>query len=823
MAHSRVPLSGTFVLVVAQLAFVPTSPLSTVYSNPTIAPRADARTVSLIFHVIHDPTDTSTYIDISDLQDQVTALNTAYNSATYDDYSFQIAAVIYHADADLHEDVGPIAYDEDVESLVIDAEHYVNVVIGDMPAGYYGWSTWPDAYYAPDGQKNQILLDYLTLPNGPEIEGWDDGDTLVHEMGHYLGHLEHVFDEDNGCFDYDAPDVQDTNECNLGSTIRSCPWGDPFQSCPGTLPNGDPISNYMHYTTDACRTVLSNGQHARLDSLFENKRLALDHSSDEITIPSGHVVTIDSAEFYIAAGYGIKIEGTFNITNSEFLALNSSWGGIEFSSGSGGSISNSAINDVAGTYAVRITDASPTLDDVDIEYGGIYVSGSSAFPVVKYVRILDGTVGLVYTNSAGGTVYMTYADVSGHALETSYYADPWVGTFPGCCGGYNRFDGASVGIYSIYMSTAYAGNASYDGFNDLCTASGDILAAHFSSTLYADDNFWPNQTIENTSTSSGGVINATNVKSGASDCSEPSWRVGSVLQPEIRVDGTLQRAFKLGAGSSDTDAAIDLLAQSMGEVVVDQAVRLRAESAVLFRRVVSTRPGTDLSAAALRGLFRLARMSDDRSYLSYLENLGATDGPDQAAAMGQLIQAYRYWGDRARAYETARALRTLFADEWLENYARFSLFELDLEDGDLAGAHGWLTGLVPYSDWEASRLEEAWSRLESEGIPAGPRRSRRGDAGPIDSEAKEGIVRVTAFPNPFNPTVEVRVKLRSAGSTRVSAFDALGREVAVLTAGHAEPGVHLLRWDASALPSGLYFIVVRAGIETMTQSVTLMK
>jgi spore germination protein YaaH len=42
-------------------------------------------------------------------------------------------------------------------------------------------------------------------------------------------------------------------------------------------------------------------------------------------------------------------------------------------------------------------------------------------------------------------------------------------------------------------------------------------------------------------------------------------------------------------------------------------------------------------------------------------------------------------------------------------------------------------------------------------------------------------------------------------------FDVLGREVATLANEMRSAGVHSIRWDASSLPSGVYFYRLRAG------------
>ncbi len=85
-----------------------------------------------------------------------------------------------------------------------------------------------------------------------------------------------------------------------------------------------------------------------------------------------------------------------------------------------------------------------------------------------------------------------------------------------------------------------------------------------------------------------------------------------------------------------------------------------------------------------------------------------------------------------------------------------------------------------------------------------------------------------AYPNPFNPVVAIPYVLGERSPVRLSVFDILGREVAVLVSGTQEPGAYAVRWDASAFPSGLYFSRLTAGSQThptfsATQELILLK
>lgn len=81
-----------------------------------------------------------------------------------------------------------------------------------------------------------------------------------------------------------------------------------------------------------------------------------------------------------------------------------------------------------------------------------------------------------------------------------------------------------------------------------------------------------------------------------------------------------------------------------------------------------------------------------------------------------------------------------------------------------------------------------------------------------------------SYPNPFNPTTTIRFALPEPAQVRLAVFDVLGREVARLAKGTMEPGRHEITFDASDLPSGVYFARFSAGTGyTQTQRLTLLK
>jgi hypothetical protein len=66
------------------------------------------------------------------------------------------------------------------------------------------------------------------------------------------------------------------------------------------------------------------------------------------------------------------------------------------------------------------------------------------------------------------------------------------------------------------------------------------------------------------------------------------------------------------------------------------------------------------------------------------------------------------------------------------------------------------------------------------------------------------------FPNPFNPKSEIGIRIATAGHVSLKVHDLLGREIATLLNERLSPGTYTREFDATGLPSGVYFYTLRA-------------
>jgi hypothetical protein len=115
-----------------------------------------------------------------------------------------------------------------------------------------GWATYPWDFTQATRDLDGVVVAVDSLPGG--AAPFNEGDTAVHEVGHWLGLL-HTFE--GGC-DGRGDLVADTPA--EAQPARGCQHAD---TCPDPLP--DPTDNFMDYSDDPCMTQFTAGQLARMD------------------------------------------------------------------------------------------------------------------------------------------------------------------------------------------------------------------------------------------------------------------------------------------------------------------------------------------------------------------------------------------------------------------------------------------------------------------------------------------------------------------------------------------------------------------------------
>lgn len=91
------------------------------------------------------------------------------------------------------------------------------------------------------------------------------------------------------------------------------------------------------------------------------------------------------------------------------------------------------------------------------------------------------------------------------------------------------------------------------------------------------------------------------------------------------------------------------------------------------------------------------------------------------------------------------------------------------------------------------------------------------------SNSPDGFKLFQNYPNPFNPVTKITYSIPTAQYTLLKVYDALGKEVAVLINEKLNAGTYETEFDASALPSAVYFYKLTSGNYTETRKMFLLK
>jgi hypothetical protein len=200
----------------------------------------------------------------------------------------------------------PLSGFDNVKSSATDGDdpwpndQYLNIWVCDMSFFGFtfvlGYATFPGESPALDG----VVIQSEYFGYGTAAAPNNLGRTTVHEVGHFFG-MRHIWADDDSqapgqCdstdFVDDTPNQAAKSESDCNVTINSCSAESPFW---GAIDPPDMVENYMDYSADACMTMFSKGQKARMYSFLNTDpaRVAIK------TSPAGcNNITVAAKELY---------------------------------------------------------------------------------------------------------------------------------------------------------------------------------------------------------------------------------------------------------------------------------------------------------------------------------------------------------------------------------------------------------------------------------------------------------------------------------------------------------------------------------------------
>jgi hypothetical protein len=218
-----------------------------------------SRNIPVYWHTIRSGTGAGG-VTSQQINDSISVLNAAFAGTSF---SFTLVATTTTNNGTWYTCSGGACETQMKSALRQGGSNALNVYSNNMGGGLLGWATFPSSYASNPANDGVVILQ-SSVPGGTAAP-YNEGDTLTHEVGHWIG-LYHTFQ--GGCSktnDY----VSDT--AAEKSPAYGCPVG--RNTCADSrYPGVDPIHNFMDYTDDNCMFEFTAGQAARMSAQWDAYR-----------------------------------------------------------------------------------------------------------------------------------------------------------------------------------------------------------------------------------------------------------------------------------------------------------------------------------------------------------------------------------------------------------------------------------------------------------------------------------------------------------------------------------------------------------------------
>jgi hypothetical protein len=516
-------------------------------------------------------------------------------------------------------------------------------------------------------------------------------------------------------------------------------------------------------------------------------------STAQLVAKAGSKITFGSGASLVSYG---KVTMTGSVNRKVELVGTPplpSWSGMSLSgSGSNGSrleyVNISGVTSTGGSALLINNSTNDTVRYCNISNNsGIFTNGvnlvSAGSPDVSFDTLMaNGGYGIVFQGTNGnfyGNV-VKYNNTAGGRYQGGgvrcITASPQFGRlgFPAYQGN-NTIKGISPtdnsnGVAAYTASYPYVGSASnsYYGYNDIDSALQRVYAN--GSDVMAEQCWW------------------------GSSSPDPTWFVstnGGTIgwQPYLSTDPTTMGPGILASQALDS-IRIAMDYRASGNYI---------EARRIIQSIISAAPTSIDARQAASAALHLYRDTHDGALYEFVREIWTEhwqgDGLFGLIVGKMLIEQRQV----AQAVDFLNAIAQSTPGTEIERNALLDIFYLYISQVDRIDEAGSFLRRLEYNfadDPDVWGARSLYSLLRPPLRPAG-----RSDA---HREVVSTARLSSNFPNPFNPSTELRFELPEPATVSLIIYDMLGRRVVELANGNYEAGYHAATWNAADMASGVY-------------------
>jgi tetratricopeptide (TPR) repeat protein len=371
----------------------------------------------------------------------------------------------------------------------------------------------------------------------------------------------------------------------------------------------------------------------------------------------------------------------------------------------------------------------------------------------------------------------------------------------------NKLTGNTKGLWLANGSLCEAGDADFLGYNSIFGNSTDVYCS-INSALFAVGDYWGGGDLVNYNCDSSSYIWA------PLPLDTDPWDNEQLVRPADNaalaitilkkvnkndIISNLKQGFKLGK-----------------EGKIDEAI-------THYKNMVASDMACGPALTEIALLTRKNKRGDIKPYLTELMNSKINKKDEVIILLANLTLQD---GDYTGAMKLYDKVIAEYPDNMSATFARveklFAVLHIEKNKEKAASLLSELQSMDITDPGLLSLLQSANMSIYGESSACEQRSKALSKVNTLSSLPKEYSLS-NNYPNPFNPATSISYELPKDSYVKVVIYDILGKEIQTLVAEQQNSGKYTVNFNASNLPSGMYFYTISAGSYTATKKMLLLK